>query len=376
MLSFRFFHLLELLKQYELSFFPLDVFINNYFKKNKAIGSKDRKFIKEHVFLLIRNRGLLDYLLSKKELEVSWKNRLSELINSNFNSEKNNSNYPEFLRLGFSKDLYEILYKEYGYEGIYNFYQVNQTEAPLAIRINPLKTSRTSLINLLKDNYECTLCEQASLGIKFKKKYPLNHLPEFKKGFFEIQDESSQQTIFVTDFSKQDKVLDYCSGSGGKSLTLVHLVDQVYLFDVRRSILKKAKERFQRAGVKNYNIFFSQKKMKEFKKSMDVVLVDVPCSGTGTFRRHPEKIWDFNIKELDELIILQRKIVKEALIFLKPKGKLIYITCSVLSEENEKQLAFFENEYDLKVNGNILKFWPEEQKGDGFFSACLVRKDY
>ncbi len=375
MLPFRTFHVLELIKEYELSFSPLDVFVNNYLKKHKAIGSKDRKFIRDKVFLLIRNRGLLDFLLDEKKLEISWKNRYLELLDPNFDLRKNDPNYPEFLKLGFSQELYEVLYKEYGLEGVYDFYQVNQTEAPLTIRINPLKTSRDFLMTLWKDVYQCVLCKKAPLGIKFLKKYPLNHLPEFKKGFFEIQDESSQQTISVINFSKQDKVLDFCAGSGGKSLAFSHLVNKVYLFDIRTNILKKARQRFQKAEIKNYEIFFSLKNMKNFEKFFDVVIIDAPCSGTGTFRRNPEKIWNFSIKELNRLILLQRKIVKKALTFLKPKGKLIYITCSILLKENEEQIAFFEKNYGLEVNSEVLKIWPKKQEGDGFFSVCLVNKN-
>lgn len=374
MLSFRVFHLLKLLKEYELRFYPLDVALNNYFKNHKSLGSKDRKFIKENTFLLIRNRGLIDHLLNEKNLKISWQNRYLELVNPDFILNKTNTFYPEFLRLGFSQDLYEILYKEYGLEGIHNFYQIHECEGPLTIRINPLKTSREFLMNRWQGVYKCAVCKTTPLGITFTKKYPLNHLPEFKQGFFEIQDESSQRTISRIMFSKQDKVLDYCAGSGGKSLGLAHLVNKLYLFDVRKKVLEEAKRRFQRAGIRNYDIFFSQKDMKKFQKFMDVVLVDVPCSGTGTFRRHPEKIWNFSKEELHKLLFLQRKIVKNALTFLKPGGRLFYITCSVLSEENEEQIAFFKKQYQLKVEGEILKIWPEKDKGDGFFSVCLVHK--
>lgn len=373
MLPFRVFHLLELLKEYELRFCPLDLALNNYFKNHKSLGSKDRKFIKENTFLLIRNRGLIDHLLNDKNLEISWQNRYLELVHPDFALNKANVRYPEFLRLGFSQDLYEILHKEYGDEGIHNFYQVNQYEGPLTIRVNPLKTSREFLMTRWQDVYKCSVCETTPFGITFIKKYSLNHLLEFKQGFFEIQDESSQRTISRITFSKQDTVLDYCAGSGGKSLGLAHLVKKLYLFDVRKKILEEAKRRFQRAGIRNYEIFFSQKDIKKLQKSMDVVLVDVPCSGTGTFRRHPEKIWNFSKKELQKVLVLQRRIVKDSLTFLKPGGRLFYTTCSILFEENEEQITFFEKHYRLKVEGEILKVWPEKNKGDGFFSVCLIQ---
>jgi len=198
-------------------------------------------------------------------------------------------------------------------------------------------------------------------------------LPEFKAGFFEIQDEGSQLIANHVTASPGDHILDYCAGSGGKTLAFAPKMKnkgQIYLYDIRPYTLIEAKKRLKRAGIQNAQLLDDKKlKKRGLHSRMDWVLLDVPCSGTGTLRRNPDMKWKLTPETFTRLVEEQRKIFDSAFKFLKPNGKIVYATCSVFPEENEEQIATFIEKYGLKLLHTPFLSFPKRWK-DGWIFLC------
>jgi len=193
---------------------------------------------------------------------------------------------------------------------------------------------------------------------------------------FEVQDEGSQLIADLIEATPRDHVLDYCAGSGGKTLAFAPKMQhkgQIYLHDVRLPALMEAKKRLCRAGIQNAQILLpdDNSKKKLLKKSMDWVLVDVPCSGTGTLRRNPDMKWNFQPDTIEKLIDKQQQIFEEALPFLHPQGSIVYATCSILPQENEEQIAYFIKKFKMKIVNAPFRSTPLSNGMDGFFGAVL-----
>ncbi len=137
----------------------------------------------------------------------------------------------------------------------------------------------------------------------------------------------------------------------------------------------EARRRLRRAGVNNYQLHNDKNQLKEIlRNKCDWILLDVPCSGSGTLRRNPDLKWKFSIEKLDELITVQQKILSEAVEMLKPKGKIVYVTCSLIQEENLSQVVKFCKEYGFKIeNEKIFQTVPKSRQMDGFFSVTLTK---
>ncbi|MEG0287561.1 MAG: RsmB/NOP family class I SAM-dependent RNA methyltransferase [Victivallaceae bacterium] len=338
-----------------------DRILARYFKDNHCLGSKDRKVIANLVFSILRRKGTLAYITGKNSL----KEYINLLLQPDFSFEE--FDLPIHLKYGLTSELWELLNQYYGENFTRNFGIVCDTPAPATIRINPLKTTREELMALWKDKYFGTFCKESDLGISFHKRYPLESTPEFKKGWFEFQDESSQCAARWMQLFKHDTVLDYCAGTGGKSLACADRAGRLFLHDIRTHCLNKAVQRLQRAGVVNTEIIYPQ-----FMQGIySVVLTDVPCTGTGTYRRSPWLKWEFSSDRLNKLLLLQREIVKKAVSFLAPSGRLVYMTCSILPQENEEQIEFFQKEYGLTLTQPLYRHFPAKGTGDGFFMADL-----
>lgn len=374
-LSFPERHLFQLLKQFENQHLPLDLFLNHYFKANKALGSKDRQLIAGAVFGMTRWRSLIDHLIGENP---SWDQRYA------FYRSFQPANYlmvnaiPVHVRVSFPQDLFTLLEADYGQEKAMHLCQVSNTEAPTTIRINPLKATREALLNAWNHLYEAAPCSVSELGIQFKKRAPLTATQEFRDGHFEIQDEASQLIAQMVHAIPGQHVMDYCSGSGGKALGFAHLLQnkgQIYLHDVRSHILEQAKKRLNRAGIQNVQFLVEgHTSLKKLQKKMDWVLADVPCSGTGTLRRNPDQKWKFSLALLNRLVGQQRMIFEKALSYLKPGGTIVYSTCSMLRAENEKQVDYFLEHHNLELAAPLFTSQPTYNGMDGFFGAALRRK--
>ncbi len=372
--SFREYHLLQILRLHEQNPFPLDLFLKNYFKHHHAIGSKDRKSIADTLYGLMRWQGLVDYFCSSP---ITWEKRLRTFSHLNPLAHLNDVSIPPHIRVSFPKVFFNLLEAQLGKEKAWQFCLISNETAPTTIRINPLKTTRETLLAKWQGQWAIKPCTYSPLGIEFQKKENFWTFPEFKAGCFEVQDEGSQLIADLVKPRPGAHVLDYCAGAGGKTLAFAHKLEgkgQIYLHDIRPHALQEAKKRLKRAGIQNAQILLPDAPYQStLHHQMDWILVDAPCSGTGTLRRNPDMKWNFDPQALDRLVNTQREIMEKALRFLKPKGHIIYATCSVLPQENQLQVDTFCHDFNLKRTEPVLSIFPSSGGMDGFFGAVLCR---
>jgi 16S rRNA (cytosine967-C5)-methyltransferase len=150
---------------------------------------------------------------------------------------------------------------------------------------------------------------------------------------------------------------------------------QLYIHDIRKNILVEAKRRLRRAGIQNYQLVNDKSYIKDkLKNKCDWILLDVPCTGSGTFRRNPDLKWKFSLEKLEETKKVQETILKEALDLIKPNGRIVYVTCSLLQDENLNQVTRFCKKFGLKIeNETIFQTVPKSKQMDGFFSVTLIQ---
>lgn len=375
-LPFRYHHLHAILTSYSAQTLPIDLHIHQYFRTHKALGSQDRGFIAETIYGLIRWQGLIDHLTDANQ---DWEIRLKTFLQNDLKELSNDITIPLPDRVSFPTELFDAIVNTHGMEKAIELCRICNAQAPTAIRVNTLKTTREALFNEWENLFEISRCEHSPDGIIFHKKINFFGLDEFKEGLFEVQDEGSQLLANLVKPLPGEQVLDYCSGSGGKALAFAPQMQskgQIFLHDVRTFALQEARKRLKRATIQNAQIVHAdnETKLKKMKRSMDWVLVDAPCSGTGTLRRNPDMKWRFDQAMLTRLVGLQRQIFEKALSFLKPKGKIVYGTCSILKEENQEQLEHFVKTYQLKVVETPFQSLPSEGGMDGFFGVTLERQ--
>lgn len=369
---FREHHLLQMLNSYQPTLEPLDRFLYQYFRHHKALGSKDRKWVADAMYGLVRWKATLDALAP----HASWEEKLALFQQKDLSSLAHEKKFPMHLQLSLPLFLYQELLDQYGEEKTHELARLCNEPAPVTIRANRLKISREELLQRWKSVYSVTPCLHSAEGIRFEKRLPLTSLPEFHQGYFEMQDEGSQCVAQLVDAKPGDQVLDYCAGSGGKSLAFAPRMEgkgQIYLHDIRRPVFDEMRRRLRRAGVQNAQVLLPENaKEKRWKQSMDWVLADVPCSGTGTLRRNPDLKWKLDADTLLRLVSEQRVIFEKALRFVRPGGCIVYVTCSILSKENQQQVQHFLKIYPL----SLIKEWsslPISGGMDGFYGAVLQK---
>ncbi len=370
---FRKFHTLQALEGLDFKV-PLDLYLNRYFRLHKAIGSKDRKVIGDLIYGIMRWKGLIDIYTPD---EKTWGRRLATFLQLDPEAHRYDPTLPMHDRLSFPESLFSLLAEQYGAKQGGELCLISNTSAKTTIRVNTLKTTRDFLFKKWDHLYDIALTASSPYGITFNKKIPLFQLDEFKRGFFEIQDEGSQLIGELVAPNPGDLVMDYCGGSGGKTLAFAHKLDnkgQIFVHDIRSGALLEARKRLKRAGIQNVQLLFPDSpNLKKLKKKMDWILVDAPCTGTGTYRRNPDMKWRFTLPFLAQFIADQRVIFERALSFLKPGGKIVYATCSILEGENGAQVDHFLKTYPLKLITPPLSLLPQIDGMDGFFGALFEK---
>ena len=372
-LPFRKHHLLCIFQEFSKLNKPMDVFLRNYFRSHKAVGSKDRKFIAENAYLLIRWKGLIDYLAKKP---ITWQKRIDLLEDFDPQEQQSNTHIPLNIRVSFPKEYFDRLASHYGETKATEICLASNTKAPITIRVNTLKTTPEDFYQNWKNKYNISKCPESPLGIIIHENLNFFETQEFKDGFFEVQDEASQLIANLLDPKPNSQVLDYCAGAGGKSLAIgakMNNQGQLYLHDIRPFALMEAKKRLKRAGVQNTQLLLPDHiaKQKKLHKKMDWILLDVPCSGSGTLRRNPDMKWKSKGHFLDSLLAVQREIFEKALIFCKKNGHIVYSTCSIFPEENQNQVDYFEKNFPVKLVMPPFSSLPTIGRMDGFFGAVF-----
>lgn len=305
-------HLLSLLLQFEEQSLPLDRAVNIYFRNHRALGPKDRKEIAEGVYGICRWQRLIDALIPSPP---TWEARIACYETLKPEEHRDRADLPLAVRCSCPEELFQWLCQAYGEEQACDLALVANTQAPTTIRVNTLKTNRTALMEAWKTQFSVIECTKSSNGIQFLERPQLFSLPEFKDGWFEMQDEASQLVADLVQAEPGQQVMDYCAGSGGKTLAFapkMQLRGQIFLHDIRDYALQEAKLRLRRAGIQNAQVVTADSPtLKKLKKRMDWVLVDAPCSGTGTLRRNPDMKWRLNSEVLNRLVSEQRTILKK-----------------------------------------------------------------
>ncbi|MBM3618610.1 MAG: RsmB/NOP family class I SAM-dependent RNA methyltransferase, partial [Alphaproteobacteria bacterium] len=273
------------------------------------------------------------------------------------------------------------------------------TEASLDMRVNTLKTTREALIKSLKEEgFDPSPTPYSPWGVRLAKRGAIFNTKAFREGWFEVQDEGSQLIAFACNAKAGEKVIDFCAGAGGKTLALSAMMQnkgRVLAWDTSATRLEQIVKRIRRAGADNIQRHAIESEsdafIKRHKGSADVVLIDAPCSGSGTWRRNPDLKWRFAQQDLDEVTAIQTRVLASAARLVKPGGRLVYATCSLFNEENKKQVEQFlsrnpdfrvatpaeiwNNEYGF--NGleaqDTLQLSPLRSNTDGFYAAVLVK---
>ncbi len=274
--------------------------------------------------------------------------------------------------------------------------------AALDLRANLLKTPdrEAARAALLREGIEAARTPLSPLGLRVFERIALGTLETFREGQVEVQDEGSQLAALLADARPGMRVVDFCAGAGGKTLALAaamanrgHLV----ACDISAARLERATQRIRRAGagiVQRVPLTGARDKwVKRHAESFDRVFVDAPCTGTGTWRRNPDAKWRLRPEDLAELGALQAEILDSAARLAKPGGRVIYVTCSLLLEENEAQIErFLASHADFALlpidpvwratiggeppaPGDMLRLTPARHGTDGFFVAVLALKE-
>ncbi len=363
-------HLFLLLELWEKTEVPLDLFVRKYFLNRKFLGARDRRVISEAVYKLIRNKLLLEELLPHS----SWEEKKT-LLAKGIETNPLYATLAPYKKQSFPLFFWEKLVQEYGEENAFTLCTILNEKAYPTVRINPIKTTREFLFEKWKETFPIWKGKESPFSLFFEKNAPLTSLTEYKEGLFEIQDESSQKASLLVSPKEGESLLDFCAGSGGKSLAIAPFMKSphLFLYDIRKNSLEEAKKRLTRAGVTSFQIFSTEESLLPFLGKIDIVLVDVPCSGSGSLRRNPDRKYTITKELLSSLKETQRAIFIKAFSYLKKGGKIFYMTCSILQEENEEQANFFLSQLPLKLRAPFQKTLPKRKEGDGFFVASFEK---
>ena len=282
--------------------------------------------------------------------------------------------------MGITKGFFGKKYTHLGY--IPKEIAKQNEQAEVILRVNTLKTNKKDLqLRLQSEGIETEFLPNYPSALKLKERANVFVTDTFKDGWFEVQDASSQLVAEFLDVKPGMKVVDTCAGAGGKTLHLASLMENKGLLiamDIYESKLKKLKVRARRNGVHNFDmrVIDSTKPIKKLHSKADRVLIDAPCSGLGVLRRNPDAKWKLEPEFLDRIRGVQADVLQQYSKIVKPGGKLVYATCSVLPSENQDQVNnFLASEIGKEFTFvEDKKIFAHESGYDGFYMALLERK--
>lgn len=371
-------------------------------KRDKRWGSKDRKFVAETIYEIVRWKRLYAEIAEVKEpftrdnvwrLFAVWailrgitlpdwkyfENTPVRRIKGRFDELSKIRKYRESIPDWMD----EIGVKELGEENWTKEIAAQNKQAEVILRVNTLKTTKEKLRAILMDN---------EIETEFRKEYPdalilkeranVFLMQAFKDGLFEVQDASSQLVARFLDVQPGMRVVDTCAGAGGKTLHMASLMQnkgQLIAMDIYESKLKQLKIRAKRNGVHNveFRLIDSTKAIKKLHEKADRLLIDAPCSGLGVLKRNPDSKWKLQPEFVENIKKVQAEILENYSKIVKPGGKMVYATCSVLPSENQEQIQHFLT----TENGKNFTFVKDhkvlasESGFDGFYMALLERKN-
>jgi 16S rRNA (cytosine967-C5)-methyltransferase len=400
---------------------PADRVVADFFREQRALGARDRHALADGAFALLRklplwrhfaaaadggrgeierrlallswqgDRALLDAALDERERE--WLARCRAV---------DPDALPEALRHNLPEWLAEPLQARLGDE-FWAWVEATGVPAPLDLRVNALKADRAEVLERLRGaGLDAQATPYSPIGIRIAGKPALQKSEVVEQGLVEVQDEGSQLLALLAGARRGEMVVDFCAGAGGKTLALgaqMRKTGRLYAFDTSGHRLAALKPRLERSGLANVHpaqiAHERDGRIERLAGKADRVLVDAPCSGSGTLRRNPDLKWRQSADSVAALVPTQRAILGAAARLVKPGGRLVYATCSVLEAEGEAVARAFdadagaafgrvpaaealENAHvaaaDTLVDGNDLRLWTHRHGSDGFFAALWERR--
>jgi 16S rRNA (cytosine967-C5)-methyltransferase len=379
-----------------------DKVVQSLLKRDKRWGSRDRGFIAETVYEIVRYKRLYAEIAQVKapydrdnlwRIFAVWatlkgiklpdwkyfagtptrkiKGRFDELSKVRVFKES----IPDWMDNLGVKELGESLWSK-------EIAAQNQ-QADVILRVNTLKTTKQELQRRLQsEGIETEVLDNYPWALQLTERANVFKTESFKDGWFEVQDASSQRVAPYLEVEPGMKVVDACAGAGGKSLHLADLMEnkgQIIAMDIYESKLKKLKVRARRNGVHNIElkVIDSTKPLKKLHNKADRLLIDAPCSGLGVLRRNPDAKWKLQPAFINTIKTTQAEILSNYSKMVKPGGKLVYATCSILPSENQNQVDNFLNSAEGKdfIFEKDDKILAHQSGFDGFYMALLSRKN-
>lgn len=407
----------ELLHQVLQFQHPADGIVSDFFRQHRTLGQRERHTLAETTYTVLRQRLLFAHLAQsgKGEIErrlalLAWQGNEGFLRAAMTDTEQqwlaqvnlvDRSALPEKLRHNLPEWLSTTLQASMG-DAFWPLVNAMNVSAPLDLRVNAFKAKRDDVIKAFKaEGVEAVATPYSPLGLRIHGKPALHKLDVFMRGDVEVQDEGSQLLALMLGAKRGEMVMDFCAGAGGKTLALgaeMRNTGRLYAFDTSGHRLASLKPRLARSGLSN--VFPAQiaherdERIKRLAGKLDRVLVDAPCTGLGTLRRNPDLKWRQTPQAVLELGVKQAAILASASRLVKPGGRLVYATCSLLEAENEVIAQAFTaangaqfkvmpaldalnrahvSDAETLVRGDFLRLWPHQHATDGFFAAVWER---
>ncbi|MBP9849759.1 MAG: methyltransferase domain-containing protein [Flavobacterium sp.] len=371
-------------------------------KKDKRWGSHDRKFVAETIYEIVRWKRLYTEIAEVKEpfdRDKIWRIFAVWAVLRGYNLpdwkyfedtpvRRIKGKFDELTKTRKFKEsipdwMDELGVKELGEEVWTKELAAQNEQAKVILRVNRLKTTKEKLRAILMDlNIETEFHKEYPDALILTERANVFLTDAFKDGLFEVQDASSQLVAYFLDVKPGMRVVDTCAGAGGKTLHLASLMEnkgQLIAMDLYESKLKQLKIRAKRNGAFNIEprVIESTKTIKKLHEKADRVLIDAPCSGLGVLKRNPDSKWKLQPEFIENIKKIQAEVLENYSKIVKPGGKLVYATCSVLPSENQEQIKHFLSteigkEFNFVKDQKVL---ASESGFDGFYMALLERKN-
>ena len=385
---------------------PADQALSAYFRGHRSLGQRDRAFIAEAVYAVLRRKRSLEAASGSGTPRELLAAALVRLFGLSGRALGLAPDHVARLRGGDAARapaeqadlpdwLWTRLVEQQGEAEALAIARGLLQPAPLDLRVNLARLSREAAIEQLQ--LACAPTPLSPAGIRLSGKPAIQRHPLFLDGSVEVQDEGSQLLAYLVAPRRGEMVADFCAGAGGKTLALAMLMrgtGRVYAMDVSVKRLAALSPRAARAGVSDIHPMAladeNDLRARRLAGKLDRVLVDAPCSGFGTLRRNPDLKWRYGPERVAALAEQQAKILAAAARLVKPGGRLVYATCSILDEENASVVARFLDEVagfealscaeifaQQRIpldTGRELRLWPHRHATDGFFAAAFVRR--
>lgn len=377
-----------------------DKMVAQALKKDKRWGSSDRKFVAETIYEIVRWKRLYTEIAEVKDpfsRDDVWRIFAVWAVLRGIKlpdwkyfestpTRKIKGRFDELTKIRKFKEaipdwMDELGLKELGEEVWEKELTAQNEQAKVILRVNTLKTTKEKLRAILMDhNIETEYLKDQPDALVLKERANVFIIPAFKEGLFEVQDASSQLVAYFLDVKPGMRVVDTCAGAGGKTLHLASLMEnkgQLIAMDIYESKLKQLKIRAKRNGVFNaeFRVIDTTKVIKRLHEKADRVLIDAPCSGLGVLKRNPDSKWKLQPEFIENIKKVQEEVLHNYSKIVKPGGKLVYATCSILPSENQEQVKkFLKSEegkkFKLIKDQNI---FAHQSGFDGFYMALMEK---